>query len=147
MLVPPITRLPNTHASNTRPVEPLGMPVVSPPRPSTADKVAEEGFRTGFFGNQMLWSKIANSGQKPASIKDSHKEGRPRSGPPPLWRKALGLSLEFCSKAYNSDKKKGAKKTFCDLMKCVAKQSMCLVSIESTRNLNRTYQRYRGFAV
>jgi hypothetical protein len=35
----------------------------------------------------------------------------------PPWRLAFGLSLEFCSKTYNSEKTPFAKNPFCDLVK------------------------------
>ena len=38
----------------------------------------------------MLGSKTPNSDRKPASIRDSRKGDRPRSGPPPLWEAAEG---------------------------------------------------------
>jgi hypothetical protein len=41
----------------------------------------------------MLGSKTPDSGRKPASIKDSHKGGGLRSGPPPLWEAAEGRLL------------------------------------------------------
>jgi hypothetical protein len=80
-------------------------------------KVAERFLSQRVLGANEISSKMPNSDRKPASIKDSHKRGGPRSSPPPLWdaaegrlwRLAFGPSLECCSKAYNSEEKPSRK--------------------------------------